>query len=474
MLNEIAEAIESLQNPSNRAEVNISVANQFNLSHQPDRAFPYIEEALKEVSLMSVEEKFDINDLRCKAAKQLAKVGLQDRSLVILSEALSQADLFDDSDNRDYALIAVSETYAEIGLYERAIQIGSMIEDEYRRIWRLFDSIAHIVVEHSAHEQVLNVLAVLDDNYDREHFLLEVANTYSARNQPERAVSLVSLMTCPSNKAEALAKAVKRRSEVASLNQLLDLLAQAEVHAFSEQDISMKAQALRMIAEQHIELKQFSYARLLLEQAKQYAISLSATHLLAQVPRDFILSGIAMMFGKLAEYKSASQTTDAMTSRTLSASALAEISQKNSVQEKLDDTLRTKTIQELFDAENSLLGNDSHAADLQRVILAEGWSKLTFFERVQSIAEQINDPNLKDLALRYSGFGMSESQYDRFEHLSKVCESASKQSNFDEGQKILIQMLKQIYFFEEGYKCSLLIKIVDTYFNLIRIYPNTF
>lgn len=473
MLKEIIEAIESLQDPFNRAEVKISIAKQFNFLNQPDRALPYIEQTLKEVSLMSVEEKYDINALKCKAAEQLAKVGLQDRSLVMLSEALIQADIFDDSDNRDYALIAVSEAYAEIGLYERAIQIGSMVYDEYRRIWRLFDSIAHIVVEHSDHEQILNILAVLDDNYDKEHFLLEVANTYSARNQPERAISLVSLMIDPRNKAEALAKAVKHRSETTSLDQLLDLLAQAEAYAILEQDISMKAQALGMIAEQHIELKRFFYARLLLEQAKQFAISLSATHLLAQIPRDFILSGIAMIFGKLAEYESASQTTDEMTNRILSASVLSEITQKNSVREKSDNSLRTKTIQELSDAENSLLGDESHTADLQRVILAEGWSKQTLFERVQSIAEQINDPNLKDLALRYAGVGIGESQYDKFEHLSKICESASKQSSFDEGQKILTQMLKQISFFEEGYKCSFLTKIVDIYFNLIRIYPST-
>lgn len=469
MIDEIIKAIESLQNPMNRAEVNISIAKQFNLTHQPNKALPYIEQALQELDLISIEEEFVINDLQCKAAEQLAKTGLQDRSIAMLTEALQQADTFEDPETRDYALIDVSEAYAKIGLYDdRAIQIGLMMDDDYKRIWRLFDSIAYIAVLQNHHEQIFNILSVIDDSRDKDYLLLETANAYAVSNQPERAIALTPLMTYPSSKAEALAKVVKEQDKTTAEEQLLDLLNQAETHAFSEPNISMKAQALRIIAEQHIELQQFVHARILLEQAKQFAISLNAAYLLEQTPRDVILSGIATAFGELAEHEAAAQTTDAMTDKTFSASTLSNIAQKNSEQEKLDDTLRTKTMHELSAVEDVLAEDNSHSADLQRVILAEAWAKLKLFERVQAIAEQISDPNLKVLALRYAGIGVGESQYDRFEHLFAICESASKQSDFDKGLNILNQTLEQTSTFDEGYRCTFLILIVNTYFDLLE------
>ncbi|MBE9182673.1 hypothetical protein IQ268_29490 [Oculatella sp. LEGE 06141] len=94
----------------------------------------YIEHALQEIAFIPVEEKCVINDLKCKAAKQLAKAGSQNRSIAMLSETLQQADAFEDLEARDYALIDISEVYAEVGMYDRAIQIGLMMDDDYTRI----------------------------------------------------------------------------------------------------------------------------------------------------------------------------------------------------------------------------------------------------------------------------------------------------------------------------------------------------
>jgi hypothetical protein len=469
LLQKIVRAIESLQNPLKRAEVKIDITKQFNLIYQPDRALPYIEQVLQEIGLIAIDENFFINKLKCKAAEQLAKAGLQNRSVVMLTEALQYADVFEDPENRDYALIDVSEAYAEIGLYDRAIQIGLMIEDNYERVWRLFDSIAHTaIVQHSHHEQILNILAVIDDSQDRDHFLLEVANKYSAVNQLDRAIALVPLMVYPNSKTEALVEAVKGCSETLTLDQRLDFLNQAEAYALSEQDMSMKAQALRMIAEQHIELKQFTQAHILLEQAQQFAVSLSAADLLEQIPRDAILDGIARAFGKLGEYEAATQTTDSMTDRMSSASVLSNITQQESNQEAPDDVVRTKTMQELSAVESALTGDDSHLADLRRVQLAKTWSTLKLFERTQAIAEQISDPNLKALALRYAGIGIDESQYNRYDRLSAACESASNQSDFGEGIKLLTSVLEQVSSLDENYRCSFLIRVVDAYFRLSR------
>ncbi|MDJ0707623.1 MAG: hypothetical protein QNJ46_30470 [Leptolyngbyaceae cyanobacterium MO_188.B28] len=468
MITKITEVIESFQNPAYRADVRLSIAKQFNLTHQSDEALLHIEQALQAIAFISNEEECNANALTCQAAEQLVKAGLHDRGLAMLEATLHQADAFEDSETRDYALIDIAEAYARLGQSDQAIQIGLMMDDDYKRVWRLFDSIAHIAVfEHSHHEQILNILTVIEDGGSKDHFLREAADTYSATNQLERALSLIPLMTYSSSKAETIADAVKNRIKTTPLNQLLDLLDQAKAYALAGQDLRMKAQALWMIAERHITLKQLAHARPLLEQAQEFAIALSGGRLLEQHPRDYLLRGIAEALGKLTEYEVAAQTTNAMSDTVFRASTLANIVQQDSTREEPNPQLRAKTIQEISAKENALNGDNSHTADLQRVLLAKSWSKLNLFDRVQSIAEQISEPTLKALALRYAGIGVGESEYDCFERLSAACKSASEQSDFEEGLRILNRVLEEISSFDEGYRNSFLIRIVEAYFKLL-------
>ncbi|HIK18382.1 MAG TPA: hypothetical protein IGS53_24275 [Leptolyngbyaceae cyanobacterium M33_DOE_097] len=406
MLEKIVEAVEVLQDPNDRAEVYIAIAKQFNLLHQSEQAILYVERTLQEVTLLSVEAVFTSNSLKCKAASQLAKAGLHSRGTAMLTEALQQADGFEDAEDRDYILLDVAEAYAEIGMYDSAIQIGLLIDDDYNKMWRLFDPIAVTAILQHRHEEIFNMLAALDDSWERNHFLLEAANTYSSHKQPERAISLISSMTCASSQAEALAKLVKECNEIIPQAQSLDLLHQAEVYAVSVEDIDMQAQALRKIAEQYIQLKQFTQARSLLEQAKQRALSVNVTQFLEQVPHDVVLDGIARAFSKLPEYEATAQIADAMTDPILSVLALLEAS-KDSAQANISESLKTQILQELSAIEAAIAEEYSNLADLKRVRLAEVWSELERFDRVQAIAEQIEDPGLKALALQYAGIGVT-------------------------------------------------------------------
>lgn len=264
MLRKITQAIEQLQSPIDRAEVKIAIAKQFNLSYKQDDALAYIEQSLQEIAVISSEEIYLINDLKCKVAEQLAKAGQQTRCESILAEALQKSQILESIEVRNDALDCVAETYATIGQYDWAVQIGLMIEDSYDRI-SLFASIARIAaVQHSRYEPVLNILEVIDDDLNKDYFLKEVVDVYAANNQPERIIALVPLITHFSSKAEALVAAAKGQNETIQRDQLLELLRQAEAYAFAEQDAIMQAQALRMIAEQYIELKQLPRARVLL------------------------------------------------------------------------------------------------------------------------------------------------------------------------------------------------------------------
>lgn len=83
MLHEITKVIESFQHPINRAEVNISVAKQFNLAHQSDKALLYIEQTLQEIALIPIEV----------LALRYAGIGLVNLSTISLSVYLLPVNL---------------------------------------------------------------------------------------------------------------------------------------------------------------------------------------------------------------------------------------------------------------------------------------------------------------------------------------------------------------------------------------------
>ncbi len=466
MLSEILKVISGFQDLTNRIEVNIFIGSQFNLAQEFDKALDFIEKGLQDIALAENQDGFPIFtkvDLRCKAARQLAKLGQSSRSIDILHIALQQAIELDNPDDSDYSLINIAEVYAEMKLYDQAIQIGLLIADDFRRIHRLFRSIAFTaIIEHSDHGQIQNILLAIDESIDRENLLVEIAGFYSAHNLSERAIDLVSLISDPYTKARALVEGVKGMDKEISRDLILSLLTQAQTYAYLEENISFRASILSIIASQYIDLKQFTTAQILLEQSKNLAMTMSAEDVFAQVPRDFILQGIAVDFAKIKEFENTVETIDTMTDEVMSGSTLTNIAQDN-----LDSTFEFNVIQELTEAENALTGDDSHLADLNRVRIAKSWAKLNMFDKVQLISNQISDPNLKELALGYGGLDIGESDYDRGLRLSRACHIAGEQNNLEVGISILRNVLEEILSFDEGLTTYYLKEIIKNYFCLI-------
>jgi len=440
VLSEILKVISGFQDLTNRIEVNIFIGSQFNLAQEFDKALDFIEKGLQDIALAENQDGFPIFtkvDLRCKAARQLAKLGQSSRSIDILHIALQQAIELDNPDDSDYSLINIAEVYAEMKLYDQAIQIGLLIADDFRRIHRLFRSIAFTaIIEHSDHGQIQNILLAIDESIDRENLLVEIAGFY--------------------------VEGVKGMDKEISRDLILSLLTQAQTYAYLEENISFRASILSIIASQYIDLKQFTTAQILLEQSKNLAITMSAEDVFAQVPRDFILQGIAVDFAKIKEFENTVETIDTMTDEVMSGSTLTNIAQDNS-----DSTFEFNVIQELTEAENALTGDDSHLADLNRVRIAKSWAKLNMFDKVQLISNQISDPNLKELALEYGGLDIGESDYDRGLRLSRACHIAGEQNNLEVGISILRNVLEEILSFDEGLTTYYLKEIIKNYFCLI-------
>ena len=253
-----------------------------------------------------------------------------------------------------------------------------------------------------------------------------------------RSIALVSEFTSSSSKAEALASIVKRqreKSEQKHKDEWLTLLKQAETHAFSAEDICMQAQALRMIADEYIELEENSSARSLLEHAQKSVIAWNAVHPIGEVPRKTILEGIVMSFGKLAEQKAVLETTEVMNDPVHGASVLSAIAKNNDHQPKSNEALKLQTIQKLQAAEKQLdenvSGHDSELVDLQRVRLAEAWGELKMYEQIKRLSGKIIDPILKDLALSYAQTKAVDPIYEKSRELSEICKSASQLSSLN-------------------------------------------
>ncbi|MBE9079286.1 hypothetical protein IQ241_18630 [Romeria aff. gracilis LEGE 07310] len=321
LLDKIIDAIPLIQSLKYRAMVNIAIAKQFNLDQAPEQALPFIEEAIRELSTLPSEEsafwEYDI-------AKQLAKMGLQSRSEDILAKLFHQANQEEDPDGRDLELAVVAATYAEIGLFDQAIEVACMIMDDFHKVWRAFDSIVHTAALNSEHEQISKVLAAVDYEGSRDYLMAEAASSYALANQPERAIRFVQQITSPGEKVNALQtpfqSLLKRGAE---LNKLQTLLNYVEGYALVEQDLNMKAQALRIVAEQYTELDQFDNARELLNQAQQLVSALRADDFLTQTSLDEIADGIARASVKLDRREQILQTAEPFTEQNLKNLALS-------------------------------------------------------------------------------------------------------------------------------------------------------
>ncbi|MGL5807183.1 MAG: hypothetical protein ACRC11_17375, partial [Xenococcaceae cyanobacterium] len=75
----------------------------------------------------------------------------------------------------------------------------------------------------------------------------------------------------------------------------------------------------------------------------------------------------------------------------------------------------------------------------------------------------------KKLALRYAGVDTEEDLHDISSRLSKDCAIASEQSNYNEGLRLLKQVLTSTNLLtEEDYKTSLFKEIIKAYFCLLK------
>lgn len=457
MLSEIINAINLMQSPEDRAQVYLAIADQFNQNADPEEAIPHIEQALQELAKLPTDEKSLF--WHFKVVKQLFGAGQRTRSEELLAELLCQARAIEAYESRAREIAEVSATYAEIGLFDQALQVAQEIEDDYHKDFQAFESIVDFAILRSQHSQVEAILSTIQAPSDRDAVLQIAAGAYSSYGHPARALALIQQIISPESQVWAIRNVfIELVWRQADLEQWLELLKAVEAFAESETNPSVKAQALRIMAQQRIRLSQFDQAKALLEEAGQIAESISTHQGRAPVSRDAVLQDIADAFNQLDE-QLARQSAQA------------------------DSELIIQNVREIRTAENASVEGDAYIADLERVLQAQHWADQGMTEQVLGIAAQISDASLKDLALRLAGISKREYLDDVVEKYEKVCSLVSKQPNREMGLSVLQKVLAQVpaldncatrptvdrsIDFRSGYKASLLVAIVEAYFQLLR------
>ncbi|MEM6835855.1 MAG: hypothetical protein AAF609_03285 [Cyanobacteria bacterium P01_C01_bin.120] len=453
MLDEIIDAIALIQNPEYRAKVHLAIAEQFNKNAEPRQALPYIEQAIEELSQLSAE---DSTFWEYQVVEQLSKADQQARGEELLADLLERAKAETDPDVRNIELAEICAHYAEIGRFDRAIQLALEIEDWYYQFFRVFKSIAEIAVFKSNYAKVENILAVVEDSDDRDFILNESAGACAEHLQPAKALSLIERIINPSEKVNALESVfIHLVWRNADAEQFLALIKEVETFANTEMNPSVKAQALRIMAKQYGALNQFEQAKGLLDQAAAIAETISPDESKRSLSRDSVLESIR----KFA----------------------AQLEQSSNRQESQSEQKFTKENQST--QESSKLTDEHSPIEWKQIEQIQKQAEQGFLDQAKVLAAQINDPLFKDFANRIVGAATENGDYldDIVDDYLQVCHSVRQQNGMKSGISILLQILSQIASLKEhksrplldrsidvksGKLSTLLIAIVEAYFQL--------
>ena len=469
MLSEIISAIELLDSEYNKTLINIDIAKNFNKLNQTDKAIEFFNQAIVNMNIVAKEENYDVCDLKSKIATELSFAN-QQQALTLLEEALQEANQLEDCEVRDPALMLVGEVFAQMKRYNKAIDIGLMIEDIYDRDYDYFVSLARFAINNND-EPIDRIRDSFGHSRERDNFLSELIAIYCANNQLVKAENLISQIKTPSSKVLGITNYVKNAYKSTEQSEVIKLLEQAEECNQAEKDLTTKSQSLRWIAECYIDLQLLGKAKSLLNSAKNLlAVNSNHDDILVSTSNDFMLTSLASSFAKLNDSQNTIETNDLITDKKCFNSVLVNAieeqnKQKDSeVENQVDEQLKQKAIEELLKLEESLKKDkedDPHLSQLQMTSIVESWVKLGMLDKAKSLAEEMTDSGFKKLALHYCGI-KEESQLEK---LNRQCDLSKKENDSNEALKILNQALKQLPTVEQNLRYSLLAKIVSSYFH---------
>jgi tetratricopeptide (TPR) repeat protein len=183
-----------------------------------------------------------------KVASKYIEIGHGNHAGLILESSLLLINRIEPSDSRDYTIIDIAFNYALIGQYEKSLAVAEIVEDEWKKVSKLFTDLIWYYVEAGKHERVQEIIK----SFKGDLWLLEeAAISYAQQGECQRAIQINDEIIDEQSKSLTLIAIADRFIDDGEIDKAIEILDQSKELASNLQKNHTKSWLLDVIAKKY-------------------------------------------------------------------------------------------------------------------------------------------------------------------------------------------------------------------------------
>ncbi len=183
-----------------------------------------------------------------KVASKYIEIGHGNHAGLILESSLLLMNRIEPSDSRDYTIIDIAFNYALIGQYEKSLAVAEIVEDEWKKVSKLFTDLIWYYVEAGKHERVQEIIK----SFKGDLWLLEeAAISYAQQGECQRAIQINNEIVDEQSKSLTLIAIADRFIDDSEIDKAIEILDRAKELASNLQKNHTKSWLLDIIAKKY-------------------------------------------------------------------------------------------------------------------------------------------------------------------------------------------------------------------------------
>jgi tetratricopeptide (TPR) repeat protein len=241
-----AKTAQQIEDDYDKIEALNDLACAYYQANYKDRALNVLALAVSRINQIDSEatKAFLLN----KVASKYIEIGHSDHAALMLESSLLLTNRLEPSDSRDYTIIDIAFNYASIGQYEKSLAVSEIVEDEWKKVSKLFTDLIWYYVEAGKHEQVQEIIK----SFKSDLWLLEeAAISYAQQGECQRAIQINEEITDRQSKSLTLIAIGDRYIDDGEIGKALDILDRARDLASNLQKNHTKSWLLDVIAKKY-------------------------------------------------------------------------------------------------------------------------------------------------------------------------------------------------------------------------------